>query len=217
EPAAERAEPRAGRRVERTAASAGTLMGTIERAPRPAPASARLRVDGLVALGAGILAALLPREPRERLARRHGVDPAFWSPLVGLVELFAGGWTLVGDFLVRIRGLVDQGTDAALQGGFEYGDVSPLTVMWGGAFAWLRWLTSRWTLFLLQATITGGVRLVSFAITREPVGEPLAWLGFWLWRLGVQKPAAATHDALHFGPARADRVLPQEDGGLLVL
>lgn len=192
-------------------------MGTLYRPPPPVPArGGRLRVDGLAALLAGVLSALLPREPREELARRHGVDPAFWSLLLGFVEAFGAFFTLVDDYLRRIRGLVDEGTDAALAGGFGHGDVEPLAVMWGGAFAWLRWLTSPWTLFLLMAMVTGAVRLISFGLTREAVGEPFAWLGWRLWR-GARRPAVSTQHRLRFGPPRPDRVLPEDDGGLLVL
>ena len=47
---------------------------------------------------AGPLAALLPEEPRERLALRHGVDAAAWSALVGVLELFGAG---IGRWLDR--------------------------------------------------------------------------------------------------------------------
>ena len=191
-------------------------MGTLYRPPPPVPArGGRVRVDGLVALLAGVLSALLPREPREAVVRRYGVEPAFWSLLLGFVEAFGGFFTLVDDYLRRIRGLIDQGTDAALPA-LERGDVDPLAVMWGGAFAWVRWLTSPWTLFLVMVVLTGGARLVSFAITREAIGEPLVWLGWRLWR-GARAPAVSTQHRLRFGPPRPDRVLPTEDGGLLVL
>lgn len=193
-------------------------MATLYRPPPPGPARGRkLRVDGLTTLLAGVLAALLPREPREEIGRRWGVDPPFWSGLIGLIEIFACPLALVGDFMRVVPAFVDQGTSAALAAGFEEHPSDSLAVMWSGAFAWLRWLTSPWTMLLVLLTVTGAVRVVSFALTREAVGEPLVWLGWRLWRGLVRAPARATRDALHFGPARPDRVLPLDDGGLLVL
>jgi hypothetical protein len=201
-------------------------VGSIEPAPQAGGAAGgrgpglrvRLdRFDGLVALLAGVLSALLPAEPRERLVRRFAVDPPFWSAILGVVEAFGGALWLVDDYLRRVRGLVDQGVDAALAAGFEEHRVDPAAVMWSGSFAWLRWLTSPLTLLLVLAVFTGGVRLLSFALNREAVGEPLLWLAWRLWRSGVRRPALATRHALRFGPARPDRVLPTDDGGLLVL
>ena len=47
-------------------------------------------------------------------------------------------------------------------------------------------------LFLL--TLTGIVRLTAFALTREAVPEPLAWLGWHGWRVLVRQPAAAARE-----------------------
>jgi hypothetical protein len=196
-------------------------LGSIEPAPRAGahrgPLRLRLdRVDGLVALLAGVFAALLPTEPREGMARRFGVDPPFWSGLLGVVEALGGGLWLVGDYLRRVRGLVGQGVDAALAAGFEEHPTDTLAVMWSGSFAWLRWLTSPLVLFVVLAAITGAVRLVSFGLNREAVGEPLVWLGWRVWR-GLRRSGLAAEHAVRFGPARPDRVLPTDDGGLLVL
>lgn len=193
-------------------------MATLYRPPPPSPAGGRrLRFDGLTAALAGILAALVPREPREGIVRRWGVDPPFWSGLLGLVEVFACPLALVADFLRVVPRLVDQGADAVLAAGFEEHPHDSLAVMWSGAFAWLRWLTSPLAMLLVLLTVTGAVRLVSFALTREAVSEPLVWLGWRLWRGFVRAPSLATRDAVRFGPARPDLVLPLEDGGLLVL
>ena len=196
-------------------------MGSIEPAPRAGADRGPLRVrldrfDGLVALLAGVISALLPGEPREAMVRRYGVDPPFWSGLLGVVEALGGGLWLVGDYLRRVRGLVDQGVDAALAAGFEEHPTDSLAVMWSGSFAWLRWLTSPLTLFVVLAMITGAVRLVSFGLNREAVGEPLVWLGWRVWR-GARRSGLAAEHAVRFGPARPDRVLPTDDGGLLVL
>lgn len=196
-------------------------MGSIEPAPRAGAERGPLRVrfdrfDGLVALLAGVVAALLPTAPREAMARRFGVDPPFWSGLLGVAEALGGGLWLVGDYLRRVRGLVDQGVDAALAAGFEEHPTDTLAVMWSGSFAWLRWLTSPLTLFVVLAVVTGAVRLVSFGLNREAVGEPLVWLGWRAWR-GVRRSGLAAEHKVRFGPVRPDRVLPTDDGGLLVL
>ena len=196
-------------------------MGSIEPPPRPgadrAPIRVRLdRFDGLVALLAGALSALLPAEPRAAVVRRWAVDPPFWSGLLGVVEALGGGLWLVDDYLHKVRKLVDQGVDAALGAGFERHPTDTLAVMWSGSFAWLRWLTSPLTMFLVMAIVTGAVRLVSFGINREAVGEPLVWLGWRLWR-GVRRSGLAAEHKVRFGPSRPDRVLPTDDGGLLVL
>jgi len=196
-------------------------VGSIEPAPQPGarrgPVRVRLdRVDRLVALLAGVLSALLPVEPRAAVVRRYGVDPPFWSGLLGVVEALGGALWLVDDYLRRVRGLVDQGVDAALAAGFEEHPADTLAVMWSGSFAWLRWLTSPLTLFVVLAMITGAVRLVSFGLNREAVGEPLMWLGWRVWR-GLRRSGLAAEHAVRFGPARPDRVLPTDDGGLLVL
>ncbi|HEV8239578.1 MAG TPA: hypothetical protein VGS57_09435 [Thermoanaerobaculia bacterium] len=174
------------------------------------------RFDGLVALLAGLVAAILPTEPREAMARRYGVDPPFWSGMLGVVEALGGGLWLVDNYLHRVRALVDQGVDAAFAAGFEEHPTDTLAVMWSGSFAWLRWLTSPLVLFMTLAMITGAVRMMSFGLNREAVGEPLVWLGWRVWR-GVRRSGLAAEHAVRFGPARADRVLPTNDGGLLVL
>ena len=196
-------------------------MGSIEPAPRPGAERGPVRVqfdrfDGLVALLAGVLSALLPAEPRAAVVRRWAVNPPFWSALLGVVEALGGGLWLVDDYLRRVRMLVDQGVDAALAAGFEDHPADALAVTWSGSFAWLRWLTSPLTMLLVLAVVTGAVRLVSFALNREAVGEPLVWLGWRLWR-GVRRSGLAAEHKVRFGPSRPDRVLPTDDGGLLVL
>jgi hypothetical protein len=201
-------------------------VGTIEPARgaragattsgRGAPAS-RGRFEGFTALLAGIASAIVPREIRERIVERTAVSPPFWSAAIGLVEAIGGPLLLVDGFLRTVPRLVDQQTDAALAAGFEYHKVDALPVMWGGAFAWLRWLTSPVTMLLVLATVTGAVRLANFALNGEAIGEPLVWAGWRAWRRFVVKPIEATQRAVRYGPQRPDRVVPQPDGTLLVL
>ena len=170
---------------------------------------------------AGPLAALLPEEPRERLALRHGVDAAAWSALVGVLELFGAGLALVGDFVTQIPRLVDDHTAAFLENTpdpmlRDSANAQALTL--SGFWSWLVWLSQPTVLLLFLVTLTGIVRLTAFAVTREAVSEPLVWLGWHAWRVLVRQPAAAAREQADYGPAkRPDRVLPQPDGGLLVL
>ena len=170
---------------------------------------------------AGPLAALLPEEPRERLERRHGVDAAAWSAAVGVLELFGAGLALVGDFVTRIPRLVDEHTAAFLENTpdpmlRDPANAQALTL--SGFWSWLVWLSQPMVLLLFLLTLTGIVRLTAFALTREAVPEPLVWLSWHAWRVLVRQPAAAAREHAEYGPAsRSDRVVPQADGGLLVL
>jgi hypothetical protein len=168
---------------------------------------------------AGPLSAVVPEPVRRDLVSRYGVDPAGWSCLIGVVELFGGGLWLLDDFLVRIRGLVDANATVAVAAA-ERGRLSSeqaLAVSWSGSLAWLEWLLSPLTLLVGSLVLTGIVRLVAFAITREAVAEPLAWLGWRAWRAFAVAPAQKALELQRFGPARPDRVLAQENGELIVL
>jgi hypothetical protein len=201
-------------------------VGTIEPA-RGARASAKQsrrdtlpapgRFEGLTALVAGLASAIVPRDLRAHIVERTAVSPPFWSASIGIVEVIGGPLLLVDGFLRTVPRYVDEQTNAALAAGFEYNKVDALPVMWGGAFAWLRWLTSPVTLLLLLATVTGAVRLMSFGLNGEAIGEPLVWVGWRAWRRFVVKPIEATQRAARYGPQRPDRVMPQPDGTLLVL
>jgi hypothetical protein len=170
-------------------------------------------------LFAGPLSALVPEELRRDLVSRYGVDPPAWSCLIGFLELFGGTLWLVDDFLVRIRGLVDAQADAVLahveRSGLD--SATALAVGWSGAYSWFLWLTRPLTLLAILLTVTGMVRLLAFAVTREAVAEPLVWLGWRAWRTFAVAPARAAVEAHRFGPPRPDRLLSQADGTLVVL
>ena len=149
------------------------------------------------------------------------MDVAAWSAAVGLVELFGAGLALVGDFVTRIPRLVNEHTAAFLENTpdpmlRDPANAQALTL--SGFWSWLVWLSQPSVLLLFLLTLTGIVRLTAFAVTREAVPEPLAWLGWHAWRVLVRQPAAAAREQAEFGPAaRPDRVVPQPDGGLVVL
>ena len=100
---------------------------------------------------AGLLSALVPEEVRRDLVSRHGVDPPGWSCLVGVVEVCGGALWLVDDFLVRIRGLVDQQADLVLAHADRVGGLdanAALAVGWSGAYAWFLWAIRPFTLLV---------------------------------------------------------------------
>lgn len=168
---------------------------------------------------AGLWSALAPEQIRRDVVSRWGVDPAGWSALVGVVELFGGALWLVDDFLVRIHGLVDQQTDLVVAHAERSGldAQTALAASWSGIYAWLLWVIHPLTLLVLLLTTTGIVRLVAFATTREPVAEPLVWVGWLLWSRFAVAPARAAAEAQRFGPERPDRLLAGDDGTLVVL
>ena len=151
------------------------------------------------------------------MARRWAVDPPFWSALLGVVEAFGGGLLAGRRLPARACAASSiEGSTPRSPPGFEEHPGERAGGVWSGSFAWLRWLTSPLTLLLVLTAVTGAVRLMSFAVGREAVGEPLLWVGWRLWR-GVRKSALAADRTVRFGSARPDRVLPTDDGGLLVL
>ena len=168
---------------------------------------------------AGLLAALVPEDLRDDLVRRYGVDAPGWSCLLGVVETFGGMLWLVDDFLVRIRGLVDAQADVILAHAerSRLGADTALAASWGGMYAWFVWFVHPVTLLVTLSTGTGLVRLVAFWLTREAVAEPVVWAGVRLWQKLAVGPARAAAELQRFGPQRPDRVVPQDDGTLLVL
>jgi hypothetical protein len=172
-------------------------------------------------VGRGLLAAILPEEPRAAVVGREGTDVAAWSALLGVVELFAGGLALVDNYLRNIRQLVEQHTTAFLEGAsartLDSADAE-LALYWSGSFSWAIWLATPTTWLLAMWPLVGMARLTAFAVTREPVPEPLAWLCWQAWRKLVTAPAAAARrNAIYGSSGRADRVLVEPAGDLLVL
>jgi hypothetical protein len=166
----------------------------------------------------GLLSALLPEDLRRDALRHHGVAPAWWSFLVGIVEAFGGGLLLVDGYLRRLPPIVDaeaaRFVTYAEHHAATHDQAQALT--WSGAGAWLVWLLSPWTLLLVAAFLTGLTRLVAFATTREAIAEPAVWIGWQLWKAARRPVRVARHSA-RFGPPRADLVLAQPGGDLLVL
>jgi hypothetical protein len=162
----------------------------------------------------GLLAALLPAQERDALVRR-GAEPLVWSVLLGLVEFFAGGSMLVSDALAYFRPLADEAAarivemdPKVLRAHPEFGHV--------GAMIWLYWLCEPFTWFLASIALVGAGRLVAAGVSREVIGEPIAWVAVRISQ-AASRFLRGSRDKLRFGPARPDRLMPQPNGGLIVL
>jgi hypothetical protein len=165
------------------------------------------------------LAALLPAAERDELYRRHGADPAVWSFLLGLLELFLGVRWLLASALswsqAAANGMADHvlnRMDPRLLDSFE----NRLAIMEGGAVIWLTWALRPATWLLASIPVVGVARLVAFAVSRDAVGEPVVWLAVRMAR-GVRRLVGAVEDRRRFGPPRLDRVLCDPSGDLVVL
>src|SRR5262249_17399058 len=155
---------------------------------------------------------------RRDALRRHGVDPAWWSFLVGLVEAFAGGLLLVDTYLRQLPRIVDVEATRFVAYTERHGVTGEQAqaLTWSRAGPWLVWLPAPWTLLPVAASFTGPARIVAFAVTREAVAEPAVWVGWQLWKAARRPVRVAQHSA-RFGPPRPDLVMAQPDGELLVL
>lgn len=165
-----------------------------------------------------LLAALLPAPERDGLIRR-GADPALWSVLLGLVQLFLGSALLVSNALDTFQGLSDS------VAGYALDKIDPralnsaenrYAVLGSGPILWLTWVARPTTWLLASVPLVGSARLIAFATTRESVGEPAVWLGVRLFQT-AGRLLRGSQEKIRFGPDRPDRVLRERDGGLVVL
>ncbi|HEX6865295.1 MAG TPA: hypothetical protein VF414_20875 [Thermoanaerobaculia bacterium] len=164
----------------------------------------------------GLFAALLPSPERGDFSRRHGVDPAGWSALIGLAELFGGGAAAFSNGMSHFQRLTAEHAAYLLEkidpkdfkeGWAAYVGSGPLTV--------LHWLIQPWTWVLISIPVVGVVRLVAYAVNQEASGEPIVWAGVRLSQL-LGRRLGQSRDLLRYGPERPDRILPSP-GGLTIL
>ncbi|MDX1631431.1 MAG: hypothetical protein R3234_06200 [Thermoanaerobaculia bacterium] len=167
----------------------------------------------------GLLSALVPEEPRARIVRTVGVDPPFWSFVLGVVQLLIPTLLLVDDFLTVMPELVSAHTGAFLDrvSPAEFGKREIREAFYlGGSFSWLHWILRPKVMVLASFPLWGLVRLAAFATTREAVAEPVVWIGFRLWDLMVKRPARSVNRRVRFGADRPDRLEPISDDRLEV-
>jgi hypothetical protein len=157
---------------------------------------------------AGPLSAFVPEEVRDRLVRTVGIDPPLWSFLVGCLQLLVGALLLVDDFMRVIPDLValHAGTYLDQADPAKFGVDERQTLFWSGSFSWLTWVIRPKVLLLGSFALWGLVRLTAFGVTREAVAEPVVWIGYRLWELGLLRPARAAERTVRFGPDRSDRI-----------
>jgi hypothetical protein len=165
-----------------------------------------------------LLAALLPAPERDVLVRR-GADPARWSFVLGLLEIFLGVKLLLDSALAFDQAqssaiatyLLDKVDPRALNS-FE----AKLAVTESGAIIWLAWVLRPTTWLLASLPVVGIARLVAFAATGDAFGEPFVWLILRARQL-LAVPVRSLRRRSRFGPERPDRVEREPGCGLVVL
>ncbi len=164
-----------------------------------------------------LLAALLPAQERNELVRR-GAEPAGWSVLLGLAELFVAGSLLVSNAIAYFRPLADEAAGRIMEMDPRQLGSNPDGASVGhvGAVIWLAWLSEPFTWLLICVASVGVGRLVAFGVSRDVIGEPLVWVAV---RIGqaVGRILHGSRDLLRFGPERPDRVLCEPGYDLVVL
>lgn len=161
----------------------------------------------------GLFAALLPAPERDDFARRHGVDPAGPSGLLGLAEFFVGGAALVSNALTFFQTVAERNANlfVDLVESAKMSQEELNSYMLSGVANWLEWLAQPWTWFLIMLPVVGVVRMATWWLNQEASGEPLVWAGLRIVQ-SLQRRAEASRDLLRYGPERPDRVETGPDG-----
>jgi len=162
----------------------------------------------------GVCVALLPWPENERFGSRFEVNASRFSFLVGIIEapVFA---------LLFFFGAISfmEGTSPVLSMALleSYpSDLNTEHIRATGPMALLVWLLHPLAWFFLLQWATGTLRLVSYATSRQPVGEPSVWAAL---RLGgaIRELLLRAKTTRDMGPARPDRIILQSDGNLEIL
>jgi len=166
-----------------------------------------------------LVAALLPASARAAIARRHEVDPAIASLLLGIVEFYIGGKVLLANAMTwfetttsDIANFVLERMDPRALDSFD----NKLAITESGAVVWIAWMIRPLTWVLFSIPLIGMVRLIAFAASRDTVGEPSVWLVVRAAQ-GAGRLVRALRRRLRFGPVRPDRLLSEPGGALVVL
>lgn len=162
----------------------------------------------------GIFVSLLPWPENERYGSRFEVNASRFSFLVGIIEapVFA---------LFFFFGAISfmQGTSPLLSMALLESypvDLNTEHIRATGPMALLAWLLHPLAWFFLLQWATGTLRLISYATSRQPVGEPLVWA---VLRLGgaIRELLLRAKQTRDTGPARPDRIILPSDGHLEIL
>jgi hypothetical protein len=156
----------------------------------------------------GLLVALLPSPERDDLARDHGHDTPRWSLLVGLVQgpvglalFFSGGLAFMrGSSVVMSWALLEN-----WQPGLSTNDIRAT-----GLVGWLAWFLNPLAWPAAYVALIGLARCLTFAITREAMGEPLVIAALRLTQAWKRRFRIRRREA-DLGPIRPDKLLREGD------
>ncbi|HKQ62315.1 MAG TPA: tetratricopeptide repeat protein, partial [Candidatus Polarisedimenticolaceae bacterium] len=164
----------------------------------------RLLLAALAEQTASFGVALLPSPERERLAQRYGLDAPRCSFSLGLLESFGGTAAFIVNGLAYMRPAATEQSMFLLRNWWSGLNTNDFRAV--GLVNWLAWFLHPLAWALAYFALTGLVRCVAFAITREAVGEPLVVGGL---RAGqaLARRYRARRLAQRLGPARPDRVI----------
>jgi hypothetical protein len=161
----------------------------------------------------GLWVALLPSPEREEFARRHGHDAPSWSFGLGFVMGGFGVALFVVGGLAFMRGsasILSWGMLENWQPGLTTNEIRAT-----GVIGWLAWFICPLSWPPAYLAMNGLVRVATFAITREAVGEPLVLAALRLFQALKHRRSQRLREE-ELGPVRPDRVV-LEGGDLVVL
>ena len=166
----------------------------------------------------GLFAALLPDPERSDFARRQGVDPAGWSALLGLAELFGGVALAFSNGLAHMQAIADRNAELLIEGvdPNQFDTSARQAYFLSGPTLVLDWLAEPWTWLLILIPAVGLFRLFAYWGTRDAIGEPLVWVGLRAAQL-VGRRLGKSRDLLRYGPERPDRIVSGPGNGLTIL
>jgi hypothetical protein len=151
----------------------------------------------------GFTAALLPWPESEKCGRAWGVDVAPYSGLLGLIEGPGGALLFFFGAIAYMQGASLALSDALLEN-WQPG-LSTQHFQGGGLIGLLAWCLHPMAWIFIIEGLTGTLRLISFATTRQPVGEPSVWLLLRLITL-LRRATQRGIEARNMGPLRPDRL-----------
>jgi hypothetical protein len=152
----------------------------------------------------GLLIALLPSPERDNLARQHGHDAPRWSFLLGLIQGPVGVALFMVGGLAFMRGaslIMSWGMLESWQTGMTTNDIRAT-----GVIGWIGWFFNPLAWPPAYLAMVGLARCLTFAITREAMGEPLVIAAMRLTQVWSRKQRLRRREG-ELGPLRPDRII----------
>jgi hypothetical protein len=171
-------------------------------------------VEGLRFSALGLLSAMLPSPERDRLRRDHGVDPPSSSLTIGIAETAAGALLFLAGGIAWSRGGAGLMSSALLENWWP--GLSTTHFQGTGLIGWLSWFLHPEAWLYGFVGLTGMVRCVAFAATREAVAEPVVWAALRGYQALRRRSWVKERERL-LGPPRPDRIVEAPDGSIVVL